>query len=165
MTAHAKRVAILFVILAILGLPATTEASEGVVSYKLPVQGDMYYGNCAPEGGGEVVVFEGTFHVVLREDVSTPGGVHQNYHDGHMGVQGTGLTTGKKYLFVGGFNLTTNWTETGASRWEYTIIQTGQIISQGSGDNQYLHVITKLTVVPGGEAHAEFQFVSEGCKG
>jgi len=165
MATTSKRVLIFFVIVAILSLPATSQASEKVLSYTYPIQATTYFGICPPEGEGEGVAFEGTGHVVLREDVFTPGGIHQNYHDNLMDLRGTGMTTGNLYRFVGVFNLHTNVSQSGESAWEYEITQIGKIVSQGSGDNEYQHAVTKLTVGPNGITHAEFQFVREGCEG
>jgi hypothetical protein len=158
----AKPIVIFLVMLAILSLPATTVASEKVITYTIPVDDVHYFGECSPEGEGEEVHFEGTLLIVVREDVWTPGGVHQNFHEIWMGVHGTGLTTGDKYVRTGVFNLETNASQ-GAC--EYTYSTGMKIIRQGTGDNYVVHNTIHLIWGPDGEVRAWIEFLSAECRG
>jgi hypothetical protein len=69
MATTAKPIVIFFVIVAILGLPSTTVASEKVISISVPVHEEFYLGHCDSEGQEEeYVVFDGTTQLVVRED-------------------------------------------------------------------------------------------------
>jgi hypothetical protein len=157
----AKPIVIFLVMVAMLSLPATSLASENVKNIKIPIADIFYFGHCGSEGG-ELVSFEGRVNMVVREDVYTPGGVHQNYHTNWMRVQGTGLTTGRRYVVTEVFNLQTNGSQ---GAWEYTYSTGLKIISQGSGDNYIAHNTIHLIWGPDGEVRADFAFISAECQG
>jgi hypothetical protein len=158
----AKRIMILLVMVAILSLPATTLASWNVISYTIPVDDFHYFEECSSEGEGELVHFEGEVHIVVREDIWMPNGGHQNFHENWMGVQGTGMTTGDKYVRTGVFNLNTNVTR---GAYEYTYSTGMKIVRQGSGDNYIVHNTIHLTLGPDGEVRAWIEFLSAECRG
>ena len=161
MATIARRAIALFALVALLSLPTTSVASR-VISYEIPVDTLMFYAECPSPP--EEIAFEGTLHVVLREDPTTPGGVHQLYHT-NARISGTGMATGNRYRWVDSFNLHTNASQSDSGAYEYEITQVHRIISQGSGDNFHLQVVTKLTIPPDGEPSTEFQFIEEVCRG
>lgn len=162
MVRMAKPILVSLVMVAILSLPATTMASENVISFTIPLDGVLYFGHCASEGEGEEVAFAGRAHIVVREDIWTPGGGHQVYHSNWMGVRGTGLTTGNLYVVREVFNLTAS-APRGA--YEYTYSTGFRIINQGSGDNYVAHNTIHLTLGPDGEVRAWIEFLRAECQG
>jgi hypothetical protein len=162
MAKTAKPIVVFLVMVAILNLPMTTMASENVISITIPLDDVLYFGDCAPEGQGEEVSFEGRIRLVVREDVYTPGGTHQVYHTNWMGVQGTGMTTGDRYVLTEVFNLTANGSR---GAYEYTYATGFRIVSQASGDNYILYNTIHLTEGPDGEVQAWIEFLRAECQG
>ena len=158
----AKPIVVFVVMVAILSLPATIMAKANVISYTITLDDVLYFGHCAAEGEGEEVHFEGRVHIVVREDVHTPGGRHQTYHTNWMGVQGTGLTTGNLYVVTEIFNLNSNGSQ---GAYEATYSTGFKIISQGSGDNYIAHNTIHRTLGPDGEWRVWFEFLSAECQG
>jgi hypothetical protein len=159
----AKPIVVFVVMVAILSLPATTMASENVITTKESLEGQgTVFPACSPDGEGEWVNYEGTVRIVVREDVSTPGGIHQNFHTNWMGVRGIGATTGNLYVMTGVFNLHTNGSQ-GAYGYTYATGMT--IISPASGDNYIVHNTIHLTWGSDGEVHAEIEFLRAECRG
>jgi hypothetical protein len=79
--------------LALLAKPSQAQ-SNGAVSEQLPIEFTVEASACSGEG----IAFKGTIHLVNHFTDRGDGTYHVNSHFNLVGVQGTGLTTGAKYV-------------------------------------------------------------------
>jgi hypothetical protein len=115
---------------------------------------------CANDGAGELVVLEGTLHVLTHVTMDDGGGLHVKQHFQPQGISGTGLTTGDTYHGTG-----VTQTEFNATAGvEQTSINNFRIIGQGPDNNLLVHSTVHVTITPNGDVTSVVDNFSVECR-
>lgn len=108
---------------------------------------------------GDVVEFDGLFHVVVNEVISNSGNITAKFHINAKGT-GVGQTSGAVYQWNDAINETLNLSKGG----NLTRTQTFSLVSQGKTQNFKGHLTYHITVNANGEVTTEFENLSVECK-
>lgn len=111
---------------------------------------------------GDVVTFQGTMHVTNSVTTDANGGFHLKTHVNYQGVSGTGSPSGINYNVRTSTNETLN--DNDAGQFETTVIQTIKLISQGSAQNYFIHIVFHITVNAAGETTSEVTETRIECR-
>lgn len=95
---------------------------------------------------GDIVILEGTAHV-LEYETLTPSGLMNYRYDVVLDLKGTGLDSGLKYVF----HEKDTFTLHAARNFGYREGIAAHLVSQGSGDNYFMTYAYHLVVTPAGE--------------
>jgi hypothetical protein len=104
---------------------------------------------CANGGAGELVLLEGTLHVLTHVTIDDQGGLHVTQHFQPQGVSGTGVTQSQ-------FNATAGF--------EQTDINNFRVIGQGPDNNLLVHSTFHVTVTPNGDVTTVVDNFSVECR-
>ncbi|MEP6689305.1 MAG: hypothetical protein ABJC36_13225 [Gemmatimonadales bacterium] len=116
---------------------------------------------CANGGLGEDVTLSGSFHTMSHVTLDGSGGAHVKVVHNPQGISGTGLTTGTKYLGVGGSPTDGFNVKVGE---ENTSVINMRIIGQGPGNNLQIHSDFHFTVLANGVVTSFHDNVRITCK-
>ena len=116
--------------LALLAKPAQAQQSTGAISEQFPVEYPVAASACT----GEAIAIEGTLHTVNHFTDLGDGAYHVNSHFNFVGVKGTGLTTGTKYVIPAAGSSVENVVPSGQTIGGSTDIS--MVIGQGKIPNQ-----------------------------
>lgn len=134
-------------------LPVAEAAAANTSSEKIP----LFIGNfieCAADGAGEIVILEGTLHILFHETVNDAGVAVFKAHFQPQRLTGFGLTTGDMYQGTGVTQDITVFRDTGVS---FTYNNNYRIIGQGPGNNFTVHTVEHVTLNAHGELTADVQ--------
>jgi opacity protein-like surface antigen len=115
---------------------------------------------CANDGAGELVLLEGTLHVLTHVTIDDQGGLHVRQHFQPQGVSGEGLTTGDKYQGTGVTQTEFNAT----AGFEQTSVNNFRVIGQGPDNNLLVHSTFHVTVTPNGDVTSVVDNFSVECR-
>jgi hypothetical protein len=108
---------------------------------------------------GEPVLFSGTMYSTERVSRDPVGQEHSTGHV-RLVASGVGLTSGTRYVLVGGTADTTSWRPAEAPAGTVTTtVFTTRYISASAADDYVMTVVYHVTVTPDGEVIAEFDNV------
>jgi hypothetical protein len=138
---------------------AGAEATTVTTNEQIPVV-VVAFVPCANGGAGELVVLEGTLHVLTHVTIDDQGGLHVKQHFQPQGISGTGLTTGDTYYGTGVTQ--TEFNATAGS--EQTSINNFRIIGQGPDNNLLVHATFHVTVTPTGDVTTVVDNFSVECR-
>jgi hypothetical protein len=102
-------------------------------------------------------------HVVSHVTSDNSGGFHEVFHFNTQALEGTGLTTGTKY--VGRFSDTFTFNVKPPFPSELTAVGTFTLNSLGQAPNFLVHSTIHLTVNANGVPTAEFAHFNSECTG
>jgi hypothetical protein len=148
-------VAIALVSVASVGAQATTVTTNEQVPVVV-----FAFVPCANDGAGELVLLEGTLHVLTHVTIDDQGGLHVKQHFQPQGVSGTGLTTGDTYRGTG----VTQTEFNAAAGFEQTSINNFRIVGQGPDNNFLVHSTFHVTVTPNGDVTSVVDNFSVECR-
>lgn len=114
---------------------------------------------CAADGAGELVLVEGTLHVLITE-TSNANHLSFKVHFQPQGARGTGLTTGDTYHATG---VTQEHVSLGPGVTD-TFVNNFRIIGQGPDNNLLVHQVFHLTINANGELTADVIHQSVECR-
>jgi hypothetical protein len=138
---------------------AGAEATTVTTNEQIPIV-LLAFVPCANDGAGELVLLEGTLHVLTHVTIDDQGGLHVKQHFQPQGISGVGLTTGDKYQATGvtqdEFNATAGFEE--------TFINNFRIIGQGPDNNLLVHETFHVTVTPNGDVTTVVDNISIECR-
>jgi hypothetical protein len=146
--------------LALLAKPAQAEAETSRINERLHIGPVPVENPCT----GDVVIVEGTLHIVGHDTIDADGGVHFVVHNE---FQGSGVSeSGAEYVVSGVHN--THHVGRLDSAFNFTIEDTFNVIRQGSHtseDNFRIRLVTHLTINANGEVTSEFVKAEPECPG
>jgi hypothetical protein len=153
---------LLVLLLAATTVPATAKAPN-VVKTNIKVPADFDFGpyQCLDEP--EMIHLSGAFHIGTEVEFDGSGGYMLRYHENWQGLSATGLTTGRKYNFVGAGHVH-DLRHPGSYPDRFTNIWRFQTIGQGGVGNGYMRGHIHMVVNANGEVTAEFERVEAVCK-
>jgi hypothetical protein len=114
---------------------------------------------CANGGAGELVLVEGTLHVLVTETVND-NHVSFKIHFQPQGATGIGLTTGDTYHATG---VTQEHVSIGPGLND-TFVNNFRIIGEGPDNNLLVHQLIHLTINANGEVTADIVSSSVECR-
>lgn len=114
---------------------------------------------CAADGAGELVLIEGTLHVLITETVNGNNASFK-FHFQPQGATGTGLTTGDTYHATG---VTQEHVTLGPGLTD-TFVNNFRIIGQGPNNNLLIHQTIHITINANGVVTAEVVNTSVECR-
>jgi hypothetical protein len=132
-------------------LPVAEAAVANTSSEKVPLFISSLI-ECAADGAGEVVVLDGTLHVLFHETFNDAGVAVFKGHFQPQRLTGYGLTTGDRYQGTGVTQDITVLRDNGVS---FSFNNNYRIIGQGPGNNFTVHTVEHVTVNANGELTAE----------
>jgi len=133
------------VALLLLAVPtaASAQAETVVTNTSFPLSASAFV-PCALGGQGEEVLVSGTAHIVVVTTTDAQGQPHVIATGNYQGLQGTGLTSGDRYIGVAAENQISNFEP--LAPWVVTMTQTVQFIGQGPDNNFMVKFLHHLTV-------------------
>ena len=140
-------------------MSAAAQATTTTTNEQVPIS-VIQFVPCANDGAGELVVLEGTLHILSHVTIDDQGGLHVKQHFQPQGVSGTGLTTGDKYRGTGVTQTQFNAT----AGFEQTDINNFRIIGQGPENNFLVHATFHVTVTPNGDVTTVVDNFSVECR-
>ena len=133
------------VALLLLAVPtaASAQAETVVTNTSFPLSASAFV-PCALGGQGEEVLVSGTAYIVVVTTTDAQGQPHVIATANYQGLQGTGLTSGDRYVGVAAGNQIFNFEP--LAPWVVTMTQTVQFIGQGPDNNFMVKFLHHLTV-------------------
>jgi|SRR5829696_2136856 len=122
---------------------ASAQAETVVTNTSFPLSASAFV-PCALGGQGEEVLVSGTAHIVVVTTTDAQGQPHVIATANYQGLQGTGLTSGDRYVGVAAGNQIFNFEP--LAPWVVTTTQTVQFIGQGPDNNFMVKFLSHLTV-------------------
>ena len=122
---------------------ASAQAETVVTNIRFPLSASAFV-PCALGGQGEEVLVSGTAHMVVVTTIDAQGQPHVIVTTNYDGLQGTGLTSGDKYVGVAAENQISNFEP--LAPWIVTMTQTVQFVGQGPNNNFMVKFLFHLTV-------------------
>jgi hypothetical protein len=116
---------------------------------------------CALDGAGELVLLEGSLHLVTHFTEDGAGGFHVMNEANPQGVSGTGLTSGDKYQGTG---VTRSNFNVHGIPFNQTFVNNFRIIGEGPGNNLLIHQNVHITVNANGQVTAMVDNFSAECR-
>ncbi len=132
-------------------LPVAQAATANTTSDKVPLFLVTFI-ECAADGAGEVVLLDGTLHVLFHETVNDAGVAVFKAHFQPQRLTGRGLTTGDMYQGTGVTQDITVFRDAGVS---FSFNNNYRIIGQGPGNNFTVHTTEHVTLNANGELTAD----------
>ncbi len=142
-----------------LALAVTALAGASAVAAAGADTGSVQVGPTTVNVCGEPVQFSGTLYSTERVSRNPVGQEHSTGHV-RLVASGVGLTSGTRYVLVGGTADTTSWRPAEAPDGTVTTtVFTTRYISASAADDYVMTVVYHVTVSPDGEVTAEFDNV------
>lgn len=142
-------------------VPSLAATAGGVeTNVRIPLTSYWAWVSCANQGAGEIVVLNGTLHILINVTVDNQGGFHLVQHFQPQNLSGVGLITGDKYRGTGA-TLTTSHSLVGGV---WTYVNNYRMIGAGPGNNYLVHTTMHGTVNANGEVTAWHDNTSIECK-
>jgi hypothetical protein len=148
-----------FVLTIAAALSAVQAAQPAVIANQSIPFAQITFVPCAAGGAGELVLLEGTLHVLITETVNGSN-ASLKVHFQPQGATGTGLTTGDTYRATG---VTQEHTAVGPT-FSDTFINNFKIIGPGPDNNLLIHETVHVTLNANGELTAEILNTSVECR-
>jgi hypothetical protein len=153
------RVLCVFVLTIAAALSAVQAAQPAVVANESIPFATIAFVPCAAGGAGELVLVEGTLHVLITETVND-NHVSLKIHFQPQGATGMGLTTGDTYRATG---VTQEHIALGPTITD-TFINNFRIIGPGPDNNLLVHQTIHVTFNANGELTADVVNTSVECR-
>ena len=116
---------------------------------------------CANGGAGELVLIEGTLHVLTHVTINgNEANIKEQFQP--QGATGVGLTSGDTYQAVGGTKFHDTIPLTGGAQ-TFTLVNNFRLIGPGPGNNFQVHQNVHVTVNANGEVTTEIDNSSAEC--
>jgi len=151
-------IAALFVSFAIAATTALAQSTTVTTSETIP-----FTGTITNLCNGDVVTFQGDFHVTNHMTTDAGGGTHLKTHVNFQDVSGTGAPSGLTYNVRTTTNETVN--DNDGPQSEATIISSVKLISQGPALNSFLQVVFHVTVNANGVTTTTVDETKIECRG
>lgn len=143
-----------------LGLFAATSARAAIEENSfIDYTGDMVYYPCVNGGDGEMVMFEGSVHMLITLTYDRSGGFHGKMFSQAQGLQAVGLSTGENYQAAGAYMAQWN----GRIGETYTYSNIFRLIGQGTGIVFVVQEFYHITVSANGEVAVEHDSSNVEC--
>lgn len=117
---------------------------------------------CAAGGAGELVLIQGTLHIVTGLTVTPSGAFHIKQHFQPQGATGIGLTTGDVYQANGVTRENLSFNAGGLPITD-TFINNFRLIAPGTGNNLQIHQTLHITINENGVVTASVANTSVSC--
>jgi hypothetical protein len=157
----ATSVALAVGILVLLGVSSAAGASTSPQIVREDVVGMVFENPCT---GERITITDGTLQVLVEVKGDSAGGLHIVVHGNAQGVVATGETTGDMYRLAGDF-----WTEQNIAGGGFPVVvqlvEVHDVLSQGSGENFIVHLLSHLTINADDVVTASVDSVSAECRG
>ena len=116
---------------------------------------------CADGGAGELVLIEGTLHVLTHVSINgNQANIKEQFQP--QGATGVGLTTGDTYHAVGGTKFHDTIPLTSGAQ-TFTLVNNFRLMGPGTDNNLQVHQNVHVTVNANGEITTEIDNTSAEC--
>lgn len=158
---YAASVALAVGILVLPGTSSPAAASTSPHIVREDVTGMVFLDPCT---GEHITITDGTLQLLVEVNDDSAGGLHLVVHGNAQGVVATGETTGGMYRLAGDF-----WTEQNIAGDGFPLVvqlvEVHDVLSQGSGENFIVHLVSHLTINAAGVVTASVDSISAECRG